>query len=95
MVADSHSKNVLVGLESVWSVHHMAFINGLCCNLLHRQIMSNNLPLMFFFQNDFHIGLRADGDIFGWYTLQQLEVRITHVAVLGQLFKVHWPHLHF
>lgn len=29
------------------------------------------------FQNDFHIGVQADGDIFGWYTLhiQQLDVR--------------------
>lgn len=29
------------------------------------------------FQNDFHIGLQADGDIFGRYTqhIQQLDVR--------------------
>lgn len=49
---------------------------------------------MFVFWNDFHMGLQADGDIFGRYTLhiQQLDFRITHVAVQRQLFKVlHWP----
>lgn len=74
----------------------MAYINGVCYNLLSGR--SYEIICLLCLSYDFHIGLQAGIFLAGThsaYSNWMSEHGITHVAVKKQLFTVlHWPRLH-